>query len=171
MGGAQCGTQFLTDPLRDYSNLSSFLFAWRYLRSTRLSIFYFLLHCLFFSLTLSILILFSIPFSVSSWLKANLSLTIRFLFHPFGSPAVVRLEFPAFASSSSPSSPGKWPLVFSWNECQFSLNGNYVCCSKIAHETDSSTNASLMSDLKSYMTQPVSPSNSIIHWISSPPLI
>ena len=104
MGGAHCGTQFPTDPHRDFLNLSSLLSARCYLRLARLSVFCFLLHCLFhlFFHYFSSLVLpspfFLVLFSVCSWLKANLSLTVHFLFHPFGSPVVVHLEFPASAS-------------------------------------------------------------------------
>jgi len=97
MGGAQCGTQFLTNPHRDCLNLSSLLSTRCCLRSARLSIFCFLLHYLFRLFFYCSLLL--VLFSVCSWLKANLSLTIHFLFYPFGSPIVVRLEFRASASS------------------------------------------------------------------------
>lgn len=50
-------------------------------------------------------------FFVYPWVKANFSLTVYFLFRPFGSPAFVLLEFPA--SASFPSSIRKWPLLLS----------------------------------------------------------
>lgn len=52
-----------------------------------------------------VLPLFPVLFSICSWLKANLSFIVRFLFYPFGSLAVVRLPFPA--SASSPTSHQK----------------------------------------------------------------
>ena len=95
-------------PHRDGLNLSSLVLSTQCcLSSARLSIFYFLLTVSFaFSvivfLLLFFLIILCVLFSVYSWLKANLSSTILFLFCPFVSPATVHLKFPA--STSSPTS-------------------------------------------------------------------
>ena len=81
-------------PLRHCLNLSSLV------RSARCCLnFAGQLDSLFFA---SLSLLFHcllLLFFVCPWLKANLSLTVRFLFRLFGSPASVHLEFPASASS------------------------------------------------------------------------
>ena len=61
-----------------------------------------LLHCLFRIFFHCSHLWFLFLFFVYSWLKANLSLTICFLFCPFVLPSVVHLEF--LASASSPTS-------------------------------------------------------------------
>lgn len=75
------------------------------------SAFYFLLLASLFFLWFFLLLSWSsrILFYVCSWLKANLCLHVLLLFHPFGSPAIVHLDFPA--SVLLPMSHREWPLV------------------------------------------------------------
>lgn len=70
-------------------------------RLARLSIFYFSLILCSVSLSHHLLLPYSARFALSPsvhGLKTICLMTVHFLFHPFRSPAVVRLEFPASAS-------------------------------------------------------------------------
>ena len=139
MEGAQCGAQFLTDPIRDCLMLP---YAIGQLGPLP---FFFLLHCLF------VLCLHSLSSSLCSCLsvmsvhgfETNRSHDCLIpLPSSVGSPATTRLEFPVSMSSSM--THREWPLVLLWTVPAFPRPFS----SLVTSGNDSSTTSVVKSDLK-----------------------